>query len=357
MTALADPSLVDFAVELLEKRGAVAERRGETIVSLLPEELSRSLDLPEEVELGGEDAPLLYGSPVLDRLIRLASEEVPVVYGRIDVPYLKKDGFDLALSQDLEIRNAQVRVMGRAESRSTYLVLLCHYVALSDERKEGLVDVAANEQTGAEVEGLESTWRRYEFHIFERGPLPPQFVGVPGKGLARALTRARAEVEVALSDFLLSMRRRLHRDVRNTVEYYEALTEEMQAALSSPSLTEVQREDRAAKISALPLEMKAKINDLKQKYSVKVTVTGRACMRFIVPVVQLMVQVGHRKSERSVSLTWNPLTRHIDPLACEACGLTSRTLSPRVTGKRLDLICGKCLAANDGSSGPLRSVS
>jgi len=46
--------------------------------------------LPEEAPLGADDAPLLYGSPSLDRLIALATGEVPVAYGQIEVPYLKK---------------------------------------------------------------------------------------------------------------------------------------------------------------------------------------------------------------------------------------------------------------------------
>lgn len=94
MSTDSDPELLAFAGELIEKRGGLIESHPDRLLALLPPDLARTLELPEEVPLGSDSAPLLYGSPDLDRLIALATREVPVVYGQIEVPYLKKAGFE-----------------------------------------------------------------------------------------------------------------------------------------------------------------------------------------------------------------------------------------------------------------------
>ena len=45
------------------------------LFSLLPGPLARSLELPEEARLGGEGPPLPHGSPMLDKLVHLATRD------------------------------------------------------------------------------------------------------------------------------------------------------------------------------------------------------------------------------------------------------------------------------------------
>ncbi len=342
MNTASDPSLVAFAGDVLERHGALVEPQGGRIVSLLPSDLAKELELPEEACIGGPDVPLLYGSPILDRLIRLASREVPVVYGRIELPYLKKQGFDQVIAQDLEFVGGQARIVGRAETRTTYLVLICHYVALSDERKEGLVEVAANEASGTVTEGFQGLWRAHLAEVFEKGPVPPLFERFPNRAMKLAMQHAKTLTEERLADFFASMRRRLQRDVRNTVEYFSALRQEMERSLRLHQAGEALQADRLTKISGLSKEMEAKIDALKQKYSVTVTVTARAIIRLLVPVVSLMVQIRHRKNEQSLNLTWNPVTRRIDPLTCKHCGNTIMRVFCVQDSDQVRFICGKC---------------
>ena len=149
-------------------------------------------------------------------------------------------------------------------------------------------------------------------------------------------------VEKMLSDFLGSMRRRLQRDVKNTREYYEALRAEMEESLSHPNLAEPQRLDRAGKIADLPREMTRKIDDLEQKYQVRVTVSACAAMRLLVDVVQLILEVRYRKSHRSVPVVWNPVTRRIDPLICEKCHRATHRIQPVVQDGAIQLLCPFC---------------
>jgi len=278
----------------------------------------------------------------VDRIIRVATQEVPVVYARVDVPYLKKEGFDRLMEKDLEVTGGRLSVVGRAESMTTYLVLICHYMALSDERKEGLVQVAVNEHSSAHIEDLEERRKAFLTQPYPEGQVPVQFRPSMEKALNQALRVAREITESELAPFVQAMRRRLHRDVRSTREYYQALKLEMEAAQARQKISDLVREERRLKIADLPREMDAKIQDLKHKYSVKVSVMGRAALRLLVPVVQVMARMEYKKAKRSISLTWNPLTQRIDPQVCEQCNRSVRHLFPLEDKSGLRLLCKSC---------------
>ncbi|MCA1961052.1 MAG: hypothetical protein LDL33_09660, partial [Desulfomonile sp.] len=300
------------------------------------------LELPEEALIGGEEAPLLYGSPIVDRIIGMATNDVPVVYARAVIQYLKQSGFETLLTQDLQFAGLRAAVSGRAETVAGYLILVSHYVARSDERKEGLVPVAVSEGTSAHVAGLETLWRNFQIEPYSNAHIPPQFAVSPEKALNCALQVAKEMSALELREFIDGMRRRLHRDIRSTREYYGALMHEMQAALVRPNLTDRVREERLLKMASLPEELDAKIRDLEHKYSIRVEVTGRAALRLLVPVVQLTVRLSYRKLKRSLSLIWNPLTQRIDPFVCEKCGKTIRHVCPREGKTGLLVVCKSC---------------
>jgi hypothetical protein len=342
MSESADPELLSFAGELLEKRGGVVERLQDHLMALLPPDLAGTLDLSEETALGSEEVPLIYGSPLLDRLVALATGDIPVVYGQIEVPYLKKAGFGDLIGQDLVFADGQVRVGGRAEARTTYMVLTCRYVALSDERKEGLVQVGVHENSGAVVEGIEQLRSELQPRFFDPGKVPPHFPVRVEQSVSCGMEGARTLIERDLADFVNSMQRRLHRDVKNTREYYDALRKEMLTSLSQAGLTEAQRQERSSKMEDLPAEMQRKVEDLKQKYQVEVTITACAALRMLVNIVQIMLEMRFRKCERSIRAIWNPLTRRLDPLVCERCHSTIRRIHPFAGEAGIELLCFSC---------------
>ena len=88
--------------------------------------------------------------------------------------------------------------------------------------------------------------------------------------------------------------------------------------------------------------MSRKIEDLKQKYQIQVTLTGCAALRFLVPVMLLTVAVRYRKLEREARLIYNPITRSLDPYVCERCRTTTRSLSVEEIKSGLSLYCPKC---------------
>jgi hypothetical protein len=336
------PELLSFAAQVFEKYGGIAEQDHNQVMALLPPGLARSLDLPEEVRLGDGTMPLLYGSPVLDRLIQAATKEIPLVFGRIEVPYLKKAGFEQLIGQDIAFTNGQVRLTNRAEARASYMVLICRYVALSDERKEGLVEVGIHEGAGAIIQDLESLWPEFRPEFYTPGKVPPHFSIHLEQTISNAMQKARGLAEEKLTDFIKSMRRRLHRDVKNTREYYEALRKEMEASLSRHNLSEAQRHERISKIEDLPGETARKIEDLQQKYKIQVCLRPCAALRFLIDVVQIIAEIRFRRHTQTIHLTWNPISRRLDPLVCERCYETTRRVHVRENESRIRLLCASC---------------
>lgn len=342
MSHAADRELLSFAAETLEHQGALVERKSDRLNVLLPHDLAEYLALAEEAVIGDENAPLLYGSPLLDRLVDLATKHVPVVYGQIEIPYLKKEGFDRVIGQDLSFGDAQVRVTNRAEARTTYMIFICHFVAMSDERKEGLVQIGIHEGSGAFIDEMARNWMELLPVFFKPGNVPPHFPVHLEKTLSAAMRKAKSAADQELADFFKSMERRLLRDIKSTREYYDAMRNEMEASLLHANLTEQQGLERKNKIADLPAEMERKIVDLEQKYRVEVTLTGRAAVRLLVDVAQVFLEVKWRKYRRSIRVNWNPITRRIDPLVCEHCSETMTGVHPTVTKDTLQLLCFDC---------------
>jgi hypothetical protein len=343
MSTAVDEELLAFCSELIERHGGVIEQGATHWLALLPAKLARELELSEEIELGSAQAPLLYGSPLLDCFIAFATRDAPVVYGQIQSPYLKKAGFEQLIGTDVRFSAGQVRITGRAEARTTYMVLVCHYLALSDERKEGLVQVGLQESSGALVMDLVDRWQEAHPDFFPLGKVPAHFPVHLQDTVAAGMRHAQALAREELVPFLSSMQRRLQRDVSNTRDYYQALCGEMEASAGHPNLTEEQRRERLAKLADLPREMERKIEDLEEKYQVRVTVTGCAAYRLLVDVAQLLVELKLGKISRSLRLIWNPLTRHLDPLVCDGCRVTTRTVAPATEGETICLQCPSCI--------------
>lgn len=340
-----DQELLSFTAQVLEQQGGVVELHPDYMIALLPGHLSRLMYLPEEVQIGKNGEPLLYGSPLLDRLVSLITQEVPVVYGQLEVPYLKKAGFEQLLDQDISFNKGRSRIVNVVEARHTYMVLDCHYLAMSDERKEGLVEVVIHEDSGALISDMSGRWADFQPTFFSKENVPPHFPVHLDNSISAAMKSARTIIDTELVDFYNSIRRHLHRDVRNTQEYYQALKREMETSLENPNLSEEQRNERKAKIEELPDEMTRKVEDLKQKYQIQVTLTSCAALRFLVPVVRLTVEIRYRKLSQEIRLIYNPITRSLDPLVCERCRTTTRSISAEEKKGEIRFCCPKCSQA------------
>ena len=338
----ASPELLEFAARCLDSKGAVIEPGSGYIDCLLPEEISEFLSVPKELRLGKGEHELAYGLPLLDRLVELATGDTPVVYGSLDSGYLKKEGFDRMVRQNMVFPDARLKCTGRAEVKRTYMVLSVKYTAVSDERKEGLVKICLNETSGAVLSEMTNRWQSFSPEFYAGGKVPPHFPLHVENIIKAGLSAARQAGKNELDSFLRSMERRLRRDITSTVSYYAALSAEMEEGLGRARLSREAIEGRRAKIAALPVERDQKIRDLVHKYSVHLRLTAKAALRFLMPVVQVSASVRKGRKKGQFSLTWNPILQTVEPVACLVCGKTIRTIYFRENRSGLEPICEKC---------------
>lgn len=336
------PELLNFAARCLEHKGAVIDPCKGCFDCLLPDEISDFLSLPQETRFGAGGNALAYGLPLLDRLVELATRDTPVVYGSLTPDYLKQEGFDRILMQNMVFPDAKVRCSGRAEVKRTYMILAVKYTAVSDERKEGLIKVCINESSRAEIPEMINKWQSFSPNFYPRGKVPPHFPIHIEKVIESGLAAARRESRNELQSFINSMKRRLRRDITSTRDYYSALASEMEESLGRTGLSNEAIEERRAKIAALPAERNQKINDLLQKYSVRQRLAAKAALRFIMSVVQVFVSVKQGKKKGQIFLIWNPMLQAIEPVACARCGSTIRTVYLHEERSGLAPVCRKC---------------
>jgi hypothetical protein len=327
--------LQQFVATLLEKTGAVVEViEPEGLEVLAPPPLQQALQLPEWARLGfGAELPaqaqrVSLESDWMERLAGLLGE-----HGRWTRRVLNPDNPppgspERILQHSLELLNATYRLQGVQPAWTCYQILRFRYTAISDEKRDGILELGFNLANGATLDGmlpdllagseaLEALPEPPAGTVFSLPWERPQFTAI----LERSLP---PRVRHQLEPFFKGMYRRQERDLQRLYEYHHDLrreTLERLAALAARGeLTEKQQAEQARerqRLEAITREYQAKVNDLRQKYAMKVELEWIQTLELVMPVQRLEVLIKRRKGERRFTLDWNPLTRKLEQAPCE----------------------------------------
>jgi hypothetical protein len=333
--------LIDFVRRFLDRHGAAVEERESGLDVLMPERLLEPLGTPEFIRLETESAPpagfrpdaserqafsIAYGAEFLERVLRLACAEVPLLSCQLDFHYIKSQGFDALVQECLQFRGALGRVEQWAKVLTHYVVLTCRYRAQSDEQKEGLCELAFHLETGAQVPdlvpGLETVSRSY----LRSASMPKELSDQLQKVLSGLKKAAGRVVRSDTAGFQESMNRKFRRDVANLEEYYRSLEREMRQSLSRSGLSDQLVQDRRAKIALIPEELARKKDDLFKKYSIRISIVPCAVLLVATPAVKVLLHVAIGRKRKAVPAFYNPVTKTLDPLVCEGCHASARRI-------------------------------
>ena len=322
-----------FAQRFLIKHGAAIEANPEGFEALLPHELSRRLGLPEYVRIkeglraeGEEQYGIIYGAPLLEKMVELACDPLPLASCRLSFHYLKSQGFDRLIQDQFSFRKSLCKVTSTAPIKTDYLVLACRYVARSDEQKEGLISLFFNFETGALIPHASNL----SFNaVMEAAPLPESTrLAARWERIIQGIARDSKElIAEEIREFRDSMNRRLKRDVNNLEEYYENLKKEMELSLGRAGLSERLVQDRKEKIALIPEELAKKKEDLLKKYSIRIKITPCAGLFIRMPAVKILCDVHIGREKRPMSMIYSPMPKALDPLVCEGCGRSITSIS------------------------------
>jgi hypothetical protein len=323
-----------FVRRFLDRHGAAEEVRESGLDVLVPSDLQERLGTSEFIRLEAESGvpavsrpeasarqtfSIAYGAEFLERVLRLACAEVPVLSCQLDFHYVKSQGFDALVQDCFQFKGGLARVDQWARVLTHYMVTTCLYRAQSDEQKEGLFELAFHLETGAQVpelaSGLEAAPRSYG----QGGSVPKDLAGQLQKvsgGLRKAADGAALQ---ETAGFRESMNRKFRRDVANLEAYYRSLEQEMLQSLVRSGLSDQLIQDRRAKIALIPEELARKKDDLFKKYSVRIAVVPCAVLIAATPAVKVLLRVAVGRKQKAISAFYNPVTKTMDPLVCEGC--------------------------------------
>lgn len=340
-----DQELIRFASLFLENQGAVLERDEGGFEALLPEELSGLLSTPDHIRVsfGSETESrgvysLNYGSPLLEKMVNTTCGQVPILACRLEFDYLKSQGFDRLIKEQLRFYKSVGKVESWGKIKTDYFFLTCRYIAQSDEQKEGLLKLVFNYETGALIPHMPDMISTVA-KDFESLPGPIWKDGQQARVIEHIKIESKELIMEEINSFQESMTRRFRRDVDNLEEYYHALQKEMEKSLERPGLSAELINDRKEKIALLPDELSSKRDDLFKKYSIKVKLEPCSAMVINTPAVKILYKISIGRNHNSLSLTYNPVTKSIDPLVCRGCG---RSITSVYFCDHLHLLCAMC---------------
>ena len=330
--------LRDFVADLLESRGAVIEAlEPDGLEVLTPAPVQKTMGWPELVRLGfsaerGRDAiPIGLEGDWLDRFGALLAEE-----GRWSEREARPAAAvpapgnpEAVLERALELTNAVWRFRGMTATWTRCLMLAFRYSAVSDEKRDGLIWIGLNLGTGAVVSDILARLRSTLAQTTEWQVPDDATRLAAGSGWSAATLEARVrplldlQVRDSIAPFLRAMGRRLERD-RNRVHAYHndlrnaSLQRLAALARSEGERAEADRRRETLRVEAVEREYRAKLDDLRHNYALRVTVEWVQALDLYVPVQRFEVLIRRRKGERRIQLDWHPLAKTAELPLCEA---------------------------------------
>jgi len=336
-------SLADFTAHLLTERGAVVEPSAEGLEVLVPPEVASVLEIPEHANLSfsgeaREGIAVSYDSEILKKMARLMGERGKFSTVGLAPPSVRLEKLEERLDEKVVFHNAVFHIERKEEKRISYLLGYFKYSASSDDRQEGILACLINElnlavqKTTPENLELIANYAEEPVEEAERDS---------SEKVLKAFWHAQAKiVNEALSDFLISVERRMNRDIRRVHDYYQTLIHEHRQSLEKKVATPEEKERTVSKIDAIERELKGKIQDLIGKFSIDLLLEPISFIRIEAMSPIFWLSVKRRKESRPFPLTFNPILKSFDPLPCEACFYPRK--GHYVCDDRLHILCREC---------------
>ena len=336
-------ALADFTAHLLSENGAVVEPTGDGLEVLLPAELAGALEIPEHTSLSflgepGVGISVSYDSEILKKMAGLMGDRGKFAAVALGPSSVKLEKLQERLDDKLVFHNAVFHVDRQEEQCISYLLGYSKYSARSDDRQEGVVGCVVNELN---LSVQRTTAELLDLVVNEAEEPTGQAERESSDKVLKTFWQAQMKiVKEALSDFLISMERRMNRDIRRVHDYYQTLIHEHRQALARKSSTPDENERSESKMEALERELKGKIQDVVGKFSIDLHLEPISFIRIETISPTFWLSVKRRKEARPFPLTYNPVLKSLDPLPCEACFYPRK--GHYVCDDRLHIVCREC---------------
>jgi hypothetical protein len=342
--------ILQFTSTLIEESGGAVDwnRAENAFEALLPDHARRQLRLPDSlVTISGTmdtgerpgSIPIGFGTELLDRAILMARDLGCTASVRMPAFSSRKQS-EPNPSESFGFPNATYQIKGSHDSWMDYWVWSFEIAADADERSETVHHICIS-SLGADCPQLPEL-------IFQKAiewqPLAVKKSEIQNHTLEnlfiascdRALRRADEE----LSEFKETIIRHHTRDIRRIETYFQDLKSEMETEIEKRQLQGTELKIRREKIQQIEQEKTRKLNALKDKYKLRLTIHPMALLLARIPVKRCELLVKRRKGKRRISLVYNLLSRRFDSMTCDACGRDTYSLG--FCDEALHVLCESC---------------
>jgi hypothetical protein len=354
--------LADFVLDFCSAQGGVVEPPAYGVYDvLLPDVVAAQLGIDPLQRFGFDESAasngvtlLSYSHPLVERMMEAARAVPACARFYITDVRLDKTGLAALARNGLSFPNANlVEVPHTLEARAMFRYVRFNFKAalISDEKREQLVSVLMDAQTGAAVDDFSATeaHRLAETPVFTQlPPAPAPWTAAPDP-LApepfRALLdrAARAAVEglgAAITPLEKRAARHLELDRARLETYYAGLERDLERRLKRAE-DEARRANLESKLAATRADHAAKLADVEAKYHLRVEMDLINLAIIAQPKIMLPVRIENRQAGVTRVVAWDSLRHSIEPLVCDVC------IRPRLKlflCANHHLACGDCLA-------------
>jgi hypothetical protein len=282
-----------------------------------------------------------FGTSMLERAIDLAMEQGRLAAVRMPEPSAKKKVGEI-LERQLTLLNAVYDVVGEQMSSRDYWVWTFETIAEADEREEGVCQVCLSSELVALTDIVEEIHARAS--TFEELAVDPlEQLGKRFDAMyAAAADRALDIFETRLSQFRSRVERHMRRDSERITSYFAELRDEMEEEIKRRRLKGDALQIRREKQEQLTREEASKLLALGEKYNIQLGLEPQALLMVRIPVIRCDLIIKRRQAERRLSVVYNLLSKRIDPLSCEACGVDLWDFG--LCDQALHVLCSRCLS-------------
>ena len=372
--------LADFVLSALRQAGGIVDPPAFGLYDvLLPEEVARRWRVPAYQRLSfgaelpatassrwsgiGEASPgakadraagtgteevtsVGYGHPLVETLMEEVRAEPACTRVFVNSVRTDKRGLFQLARQSLSFPNARLSEVPQQGE----VVAVCHYLRfyfkaalITDEKREQLISIVMDAQTGLAVPDLAHIERlaRLEEEPSRDSHLPAAVRWSPGHTplsrpvldglLERATGAALHELAVPLEALRRRASRYLELDRARLNEYYDDIARDLKRRLDRAGDVPENRPQRRAvledKLAATQAEREAKLADVEAKYRQRVELELINLQVIHQPKVLLPVHIGNRSARVERVVVWDPLLHRLEPLACDVCGQAATRLA------------------------------
>lgn len=319
--------LLDAINQVISLKSGVAEyTNDDTLEALLPVDIASSLDVSDSISFStradvNDSYFVTYNSEIFDKFSGLLDFQGYAAALAIKYDgYLKTTGFEKKISDSLCPQNGLIRVGKSFEARTPYILFNISYTASADEKRLGMISFFVNGLTG--IPGVEIgdalSWKSDQICLKDASNL--EHINFETL-LNTANSHASKLIDTEITPWRKSLSRKLGRDEERIKTYYNTIVSEIRAKIKKKSLEGEAKEKELARIQATQLELKRKLTDLHERYSLSVTAQLHSTLVILLQTVHIECELIRKKAKRGVIAVWNPYLKIIEPLRCEESGV------------------------------------